>query len=1781
MGQSQSSTYHPSAVGPHDPQEVEGKGPDPKPASRSGGVPSSSSLSPRSLSKSFRWKDKKTAEPHQESSEIAYKQLDPLNEQHAFTGPIRHRPRPYEYADAGTTLSPAELQPKEPLVDVFEASQSDRRIASRRASATPRDPSILEEALKVGLSSGRLKFEEGDRVNQEQPTRPPSSGAHQDEEQRQGLPSVLVPAILTANSGSTELDPVISSFDEVAGIFSDPENNSLGGDDRDIDDGFPPSRSAPYPVPALDGASYWDSQWEDTRQSSALELSRPASGMHGFIGGREVSRFSFSSRESAASRSDAELAVQFNYESPQAAVRLSIPPSGDNSARRGSRSGEVVRGLNIQDVDFSQSMRGYLHAPVGSAAPVAHREASLASIMSAAAASSNCDPQLDDSGDGGVRSVGLREEQTVPLGFRKPAVGRVSLDDQVRGDRVSGLQATFESTIPVRFSLSGLAIPESPSTKTVSTDLVAEIEALRAGPTAKVYREDAQMIFSEEAEDLSRRPRTFSLMDKLRGRKRGVSESSPKPSPDGGPASSATGSGIGKNQFGALSSRHNQPDTRDLPFAYISSSGGGGGGGSFDLASTQARLQDSAKSPASAASAKPHSRPASAMSAYSSASNQRFDPGEDPTLGRSPRGTSSVREESRIRTRGADHSWWRPNVLHRKSPSVPVTRSKASDESSAAPRRSSQARRHDLSLGPGDLRWIDVDADVDEAVNSASSSERRGLQNRSPRSELAGESAKRRREGGWIWPRRHHSMKASAKSVPKATSNPAEGQLTSSGSSLETLGIARTVIIPETELEIAGSAPPLAPIDDGNGTIESPVIFGSSTFSSLAPPKGPEPVPPLRRLRRPSLKKQNSPIGSLLQSSVSAPTSEFPRASEGLEREPNTLNDTNRKDEDVSLSITQADRRIRSTGLQASEPVHDLDSSASGRVFSRSSAEEILLSDREADVERSISLSHQRASSPAPLFEGDVDESFPDLPSPWSQGGLAAKGTTWPRSVRSKIPSATLSTLQETESTSTISRGPFPIETDTQRLDPAPAPAPVARRSEQISRDPGSREVEESPWSDTKNSATHVGASFHPALSRPAPDLAQALPLEPSHVNPQLSRQSIRGFVTRTGALGLGKSAGDSTATGLLASITEKNQVSTSARPAIPREMISQTGSLKASKAIVGNATGPPTSRSATQAYYEPNLTLDLTGEAQAMASAPWTAEVTALASKASAPRGYAVPQNATLDQRAFRQIVSNPDGNRLGLANRTWSEPTAVQSFTRDSSNDHAVGNLVSGLDAEETGEVAPYADTGVQASLDALAALESSGDDRRTILARERLFGIREGSSYLDYMMSSPKVDSRTSLAPSISEGVPEFVGYGSRSRRRAVPYTTARNARSSDDLSISSKGARRASSRKKKGKSALGRETRGWEGTGMATVSSASFADTSGAAPESDGANTALRRARAEHRRRTNQKHHSGERGKQDDVEQLPPRFEKAPALPHSWKPQEGPDGLRRESASFHTFPRSMERRVTSIHELERRVPSVHITPPLDRQPSWMYGSRDTNDDAARQEIPTLSSTDWEETMFASLRKRREARDDTAGLPGLAPTRYVDTPAFAWTVGSKLLTESVGEGSRRFSLPQDYDESLEGDTGHGPTSEEGAEVMDKTNAPRSRLEAAAPAREGNKSRRKPLGSKNRSGDDPSSRSSKRRDDQYETYGRRSYKLEATTYPTLTPDRRPTRDDQGSTDHPSKTTAGARSRKSSTVMTTRKSKRSNRPSKRGYNGEDILAWQAGLDLGGGDEDE
>lgn len=196
-------------------------------------------------------------------------------------------------------------------------------------------------------------------------------------------------------------------------------------------------------------------------------------------------------------------------------------------------------------------------------------------------------------------------------------------------------------------------------------------------------------------------------------------------------------------------------------------------------------------------------------------------------------------------------------------------------------------------------------------------------------------------------------------------------------------------------------------------------------------------------------------------------------------------------------------------------------------------------------------------------------------------------------------------------------------------------------------------------------------------------------------------------------------------------------------------------------------------------------------------------------------------------------------------LRQRTFSAPTIPGNSKASTNSSSSNSSFV------------PFPNSGVQASLAALAALESRGneeEDPRAAWARERILGIKDASnsvvSRLSVHLKEPSgYTSRKETSEEISgsEIIDDYLDLqkGGRDRRRASPYSTEKelrrrsrregSGRSSDGgYSSSARGGRERSGNSRRGDGFHQRDF-----TGMATASSASLAEfNQSTADESDG-------------------------------------------------------------------------------------------------------------------------------------------------------------------------------------------------------------------------------------------------------------------------------------------------------------------------------------------------------
>ncbi|SPO24294.1 uncharacterized protein UTRI_03562 [Ustilago trichophora] len=224
----------------------------------------------------------------------------------------------------------------------------------------------------------------------------------------------------------------------------------------------------------------------------------------------------------------------------------------------------------------------------------------------------------------------------------------------------------------------------------------------------------------------------------------------------------------------------------------------------------------------------------------------------------------------------------------------------------------------------------------------------------------------------------------------------------------------------------------------------------------------------------------------------------------------------------------------------------------------------------------------------------------------------------------------------------------------------------------------------------------------------------------------------------------------------------------------------------------------------------------------------PWSAAVVTSSSMLGAVRGMARPELTVNDKQVLRRALSQPrddahgsiDSQTLSPGGPDEDEDAELTRLEKSRSGTKKLPPLRVQQSDELSGSVerAPYADTGVQASLAALRALESPGESLRTILARQRIFG--EDEAVTEFLRESGILNSESHL-----DDQEVLVMSGPHQRRRSAPHPRDRSSYySSEELSSSGKGpsGRRADA---------ARRRRRANNTSKADASCASRAETSG--------------------------------------------------------------------------------------------------------------------------------------------------------------------------------------------------------------------------------------------------------------------------------------------------------------------------------------------------------------
>jgi hypothetical protein len=480
----------------------------------------------------------------------------------------------------------------------------------------------------------------------------------------------------------------------------------------------------------------------------------------------------------------------------------------------------------------------------------------------------------------------------------------------------------------------------------------------------------------------------------------------------------------------------------------------------------------------------------------------------------------------------------------------------------------------------------------------------------------------------------------------------------------------------------------------------------------------------------------------------------------------------------------------------------------------------------------------------------------------------------------------------------------------------------------------------------------------------------------------------------------------------------------------------------------------------------------------------PWMADVMHVESHHEAAHGFATPERARLSALMSRA--------------RTTSAPSARTAEMLGAPLQHDMPP------AEEYAP-APRAETAVQASLAALAALENSeADGWQARWARDRLFGIRES----EITAAAARLhESRYSRAPA-RESLEEL--YHARPRHRHSPYASRSDLRarmSSDDQALQSSG-RSDASRRRRRRPARSLRSRTDSANAFSQLQPqiadevAMLGLTTGS---SDSEMTAAQMASLEARIRQ-----AASRGNTSARSQS--LRAGGPAS------RQGSAARRLDVSSFATPPRAAAGSAT------RRAPI----------PSFDAASQSLADEDHAPRIPTVA--EWDETIVPALARRMHEEDPQAPIP-TGPSHLQPTLAAA----SRAELTSADTATRvpfpSAELPSNTGSpSLRrrprlnlSDASRRPHTSSGTIALQYGDSLRARPASPGPSKgshllDGG-------GSHRRTADASGSRKDRRG------------QLAAAEAPRS-------------------------SRKSSNAG----SQRSKRPSKKGYSGDDILAWQAAL---------
>ncbi|TKY88510.1 hypothetical protein EX895_002498 [Sporisorium graminicola] len=365
--------------------------------------------------------------------------------------------------------------------------------------------------------------------------------------------------------------------------------------------------------------------------------------------------------------------------------------------------------------------------------------------------------------------------------------------------------------------------------------------------------------------------------------------------------------------------------------------------------------------------------------------------------------------------------------------------------------------------------------------------------------------------------------------------------------------------------------------------------------------------------------------------------------------------------------------------------------------------------------------------------------------------------------------------------------------------------------------------------------------------------------------------------------------------------------------------------SKRSSFVAAGHNDGPPLSPSAfyetnTQVPFVPTASPPVAPRHSWTSDGAWSASVAAPCSTYGAAGNLSHPERTIGDSHTLHQALAQPTHHHTchqsippsdTILDTTDAEMSRLEksrsgSRTLPPASPHTSTQLPDSL------ERAPYADTGVQASLAALRALESPGESLRTMFARQRMFG-EPDASVTEMLRDSHILDGESCLDEEEVRAVS-----GPRRRRRAAPYPTSSDEVSSSGRSLSVRhfGAARRQGRRRR------------EYSGMAEASGTSNAEMSGRGSDSESATLAAVRlvaSRARGLRKVVDR--EGEGGTEHGVGQERPRHQRY-VTAHSYADLTGPD-VQQEDIP-HPSPPTQSASRTNPPSTKHRTPRSPSTP-----------------------------------------------------------------------------------------------------------------------------------------------------------------------------------------------------------------------------------------------------------